>query len=413
MEMVDHSSSSSSSSSQILSIPVDLVMDILKRLSVRDVLRSRPVCKEWNSLLRTPKFISLHYNRSLQMRQENPASFVYLRTIPSRPPFQGRPRRTFDARPRWESITLTFFSLEKTTTKLVAKVDKEEDILAMLSSLLFPSCSCSCPTLSDMYIEMVCPLDGLVCFLCGCTKHIIMYNPATRESQVLPSHPNFFVGRTLGAWFESNMEQQYKVFRLITDDDDHWYKITIYDSTLNSWRVSRIMFGQVISEYVLLLNGVLHFQISDGTGKEMIVTFDARLETFGHFEFPSSHNMGINFILLNFNGNLAYMNSYFKMEANYYDDLWVMTEYGVEQSWTKKTLGPFDFSGYCMKNGFGTPLAFWKNKNEQDELLILARKYTLSFNLDTMERTDLNLSLVAHGNSIIIPYNVETLLSLK
>ncbi|XP_047326274.1 F-box/kelch-repeat protein At3g06240-like [Impatiens glandulifera] len=408
----DHSLSSIKSS-QTLSIPIELVMDILKRLSVRDVLRSRPVCKEWNSLLRTPKFISLHYNRSLQMRHENAASFVYLRTIPSRPPFQSR-TRTFDARPRRVSITLTFFTLERTTTKLVAKVVKEEDIMAMLSSLLFPSCSC--PTPSDLYYRMVCPFDGMVCFLCA--KHIIMYNPATRESQVLLSHPDFYMNRIMGVWFESTMKQQYKVFGLISGD--HWYKIIIYDSTLNSWRVTRIMFGIVNSEHGLLLNEVLHFQITDyddydDTSETMIVTFDARLETFGHFEFPSSDNI-CNITLLTFHGNLAFMESNIEMDIwidSYYDDLWVMTEYGVQHSWTKKTLGPFDFSGYYKNSVYGTPLAFWKNKDEQDELLILAHKHTLSFNLDTMERTDLSLSLVAYGNSTIIPYNVETLLSLK
>ncbi|KAK8503648.1 hypothetical protein V6N12_024820 [Hibiscus sabdariffa] len=46
-------------------IPEDVVIRILKRLSVKSLVRFRSICKSWNSVICDPYFVSTHLQASL------------------------------------------------------------------------------------------------------------------------------------------------------------------------------------------------------------------------------------------------------------------------------------------------------------------------------------------------------------
>ncbi|OMO76099.1 hypothetical protein COLO4_25677 [Corchorus olitorius] len=45
-------------------LPEEICMEILKRLSVKSLIRFKTVCKSWRSLISTPDFIDRHFDRS-------------------------------------------------------------------------------------------------------------------------------------------------------------------------------------------------------------------------------------------------------------------------------------------------------------------------------------------------------------
>ncbi|KAK9016765.1 hypothetical protein V6N11_079259 [Hibiscus sabdariffa] len=55
-------------------IPVEVIVEILKRLPVKSLLRCRSVCKSWNNVICDPSFISIHLQASLS----NNAPFLLL-----------------------------------------------------------------------------------------------------------------------------------------------------------------------------------------------------------------------------------------------------------------------------------------------------------------------------------------------
>ncbi|GMN36503.1 hypothetical protein TIFTF001_006097 [Ficus carica] len=48
------------------SLPWDIIVNILCRLSVKDLLRYRSVSKPWRSLIDGPDFIKMHLNNSME-----------------------------------------------------------------------------------------------------------------------------------------------------------------------------------------------------------------------------------------------------------------------------------------------------------------------------------------------------------
>ncbi|XP_021735211.1 F-box protein CPR30-like [Chenopodium quinoa] len=46
-------------------LPTEMITEILLRLPVKSLIRFKCVCKFWNSIIKTPNFIKLHFNQSL------------------------------------------------------------------------------------------------------------------------------------------------------------------------------------------------------------------------------------------------------------------------------------------------------------------------------------------------------------
>ncbi|XP_047309034.1 F-box/kelch-repeat protein At3g06240-like [Impatiens glandulifera] len=415
---------------EISFIPEDLLLNILIRLPIKYVLRFRLVCKDWNFLLRSHKFISLHYNHSLEKKHEkdggSSSSFILLRSVYNEFVNDGDP-----SRPLSRSILLTSFILTKTSsTSLEVTIQEEEDITRM--SLI--TSNGGVPTDSDKdYMQLFCPFDGLICMANG--FNFVFYNPATKEMQMLPSpYPSRLSYSQLvslelqpcylGVWFESDMKQ-YKVFRIVYCEE--FCNIEVYNSTVNNWRAIKTIHGRVCPLSCLLFNGVFHFcmEMMDEDDYLVIVTLDAKSEMVGQFELPS-FIVGMHIspsYMLPFRGKLAYLEPNILTSDDFdvqsiYCDIWVMTEYGIEQSWTKQCsilLDVIDYDDYESYEHLFCPLAFWKFMDEEENELLMRTYYgnIVTCNLDTHKIIDLNLGCVYHSSTKIVPNNMETFFSLK
>ncbi|XP_047309461.1 F-box protein At3g07870-like [Impatiens glandulifera] len=400
-------------------IPEDLFLNILLSLPIKYILRWRQLSRKWNFQLRSPEFISLHYNHLSQKRFESlkssssSSSFILLRAVydPNNMPLNRR-------------IVLTYLTLKKTGTNIIPTIDREEKVNTVLS-LMFTPDDVGLPYPSEIQrVQLFCLFDGLICL--GYGLFVMIYNPATRELHLLPTAPSlnnhsfdfqYLTPCILGVWYKSAVKQ-YKVFSMIYWSD--CCKINVYDSTLNDWRrISKTIFGKPHPDVFLLFNGVVHFYMENHLDdRSVIVTLDAISETFGHLELPCFGEFCNISSLLPFRGKLAFLEPNIELnDASLYCDLWVMTEYGVNQSWTKQysvTIDLLDslnvFYHYTYR-----PLTFINFMDEKDDELLMRTHNgkIVCCNLVTGKITDLELSCIYFRTTNIVPYNVESLFTLK
>ncbi|KAK2967844.1 hypothetical protein RJ640_001786 [Escallonia rubra] len=158
---------------------------------------------------------------------------------------------------------------------------------------------------------------------------------------------------------------EYKVIRIAElheDDEDgvgyvfHYVIVEIFDLSSNSWRGI-----DVVVPYVcyfpcsqLLFNGAFHWWAYDD-GDEWILSFHISTEVFQETRlpdvcaFPDGNERA--FLVLNESFALLLFDS--SEQTSF--DIWLMTEYGVAESWTKHfTIGPLV--------QVERPVLFWKHE---------------------------------------------------
>ncbi|CAK9135937.1 unnamed protein product [Ilex paraguariensis] len=184
----------------------------------------------------------------------------------------------------------------------------------------------------------------------------------------------------------------YKVVRIVEifeDDDYYRYECTkaqIYNLSTDSWREINAVVPDISHFHCFepFLNGSFHWSASyfvgDGDSvddKDFILSFHMSTEVFQKMGFPYVCSIGDGKYrsLGVLNESLALiLYDYSAVETKNFD-IWVMTEYGVSESWTKQfTIGPL--------SGVPCPLSIWKN----NELLLEASNGQLvSCNLKTQD----------------------------
>ncbi|XP_047311859.1 F-box/kelch-repeat protein At3g06240-like [Impatiens glandulifera] len=406
--------------------PEDLLINILLRLPIKYVLRLRSVCKNWNFMLRSPNFISLYYNHQSRgqerLEKDGVSSFIVLEYVenacyelmyPNPPP----PSEYDSYDPA--HLLLSFLTIKKMGNELITTVDKVEKFDILLTSPSLNSLSTQDRHDVDL-IMFTYVYDGIICL--GNDIGIVLYNPYTRESQRLPFLPsttnpdcdyNYVI---LGMWFDSNQQPEtikhYKIFRVVNlfhsyDDPKvgNTYVIEKYDSAEGSWREIKKIHKrqyQYRCDKCLLFNEMFYLYV-DG---DSVVTLDARLEKFGLLPLPSEFlDRDFEYFCVNDLFVLGRSLALFAQnrDRNFCKDIWMMTEYGVKESWTKQYTfleGDFKLPSGMYEFGFGGMpfdfswrlLAPWKCIGE-DELFV--------------ETWDPNrFSMWEKGNSKLISFNL-------
>ncbi|XP_047308117.1 F-box/kelch-repeat protein At3g06240-like [Impatiens glandulifera] len=408
--------------------PEDLLSNILSRLPVKYVMRSRSVCKNWNFMLRSPNFFSLYYKHQSceqeRLAKDGVSSFIVLEYIEN--------ASEYDSYDDPAHVLLSFLTVKKMDNELITTVDKVEKI-DILTSASLELLSTQDRIHAD-HINFAKVYDGIICL--GNYVGVVLYNPCTRESQRLPFlrsprstprstpyiHDDYYYLH-LGMWFESNQQpgtiNHYKVFRVVNfnrHEDPNVRNTSViekYDSAEGCWSeiiTIRKRQYQSSSYMRLLFNGIIHLYV-DG---DSVVTLDARLEKLGLLPLPS----GFIFKHLCLKGLFVLGRSLALFLENpdnsFCNNIWMMTEYGVKESWTKQYSFNFLDPSGLLYNGWRL-LAQWKCMDE-DELFIdrtvsLDECKVVSFNLLSGKLTDI---YTCHSPRIltIVPY-MESFFSFK
>ncbi|KAK9667714.1 hypothetical protein RND81_13G006200 [Saponaria officinalis] len=273
-------------------LPIDFIAaEILPRLPAKSLLRFKSVCKSFNTVISSPEFVRLHLRHSL-------SSDNRLLVIPST-----------------DRTVYTF------------------DLDSLSSSSSAASATFSWP--DQAFIEGSCNGVLLITGYFGGLYRLVLLNPSTRTYVDVFSTTNY-----LGFGFD-HLNNDYKIVVVI---DYHTNvlksRVTkIYSLNSKSWKIVENKIPPDAIQYpysgALVDNHLLHWIFwTPSTGKRIIGCFDICLEKWGadvplpgHYcDKNELQDMGV------VDGRLfcSFEN---RVDLSY--DVWVMEEYGVQESWTK------------------------------------------------------------------------------
>ncbi|XP_038707665.1 F-box protein CPR1-like [Tripterygium wilfordii] len=230
------------------------------------------------------------------------------------------------------------------------------------------------PTSSFPIEDMIGQCEGLI-LLCGINYFdpILLLNPATQELKTLPQSSverppdtNRVYFTALGLGYDC-CTTDYKVVRFaVYSHYPEGYpidQVELYTLSSNSWRPITNPFGPVVlrqSRFNIYLNGHCHWWLTQMPYEgEKILAFDMTQETFKAMELPSCSEFIFHW--LEQEPELRVFCNYLAVFAHSREnmdcfEIWVMKEYGVMESWTKRlVIGPIAGLG-----GVRELLGMWK-----------------------------------------------------
>ncbi|KAL4591305.1 hypothetical protein LXL04_004263 [Taraxacum kok-saghyz] len=344
-------------------IPDVLLPNIFIRLPAKQLAQMRCVTKSWNAILSQSSFIKSHLNRSIQSNNTDGIllAFPHFFSFASKP-FTAHPSRS----PHLE-IT-DFIKLPLNPQSNIAR---------------------------GMVIGCV---NGLICFTYGSNHHseyIRIWNPSLAEA-ICIWNPSLSALITLPPYYiPSHSIQQYLRFGYDPKTDDYkvvkvtrhiekqadgittaikeWLPVEVYSMRTGSWKY---LITQKIPSYVSDLydsdklcvdghEGHLHWVAEINRhwdAAPAILAFDLGAETFREMELPdpvadsifdNEDETSMDLAILG--GKLCVIS---KSLPDFEIEVWVMNEYGVEESWVKLDEFP-PFSGNFHTYGFTSHSEFF------------------------------------------------------
>ena len=316
----------------------DIVFDILTRLPVKSLIRFRCVSKSWYSTITNPIFIATHFklNEAKSLSNKNSHNGYLLYTS-----------ETEDYSFHAELRTLVY-NRDRTVTEI--------------SRFKTP--------FSFYDASMNCFCNGIFC-LDRCNEnngdHIIyLWNPSIRKFKMLA--PALMTdpceSATLGLAYHSH-KNDFKILRLVSflgslGEPDPLTEAEVYTLSTDSWR--KVVSAELSDPNAGLLshrspyiffNGALHC-IAAHKHCSFILSFDINDERFHKIMLPLDFLDVYQSHLTVFKGSLAYIIiSDYLATGGIMCHLWVMKEYGVAESWTRKCV-PIDWFHHfhgCTDNG--------------------------------------------------------------
>ncbi|XP_059632197.1 F-box protein CPR1-like [Cornus florida] len=290
-------------------IPMDVVADILSRLPVKPLIRFRCVSKPWYALIDSSGFVKLHLKRSKETN---------------------------------------------TNRSLILKSDKlysvDLDSLDHAVELGHPF------NYKGFDIDVLGSCDGLLCLYDPFySAHFVLWNPSTRKLHNLPTSRFEFSGNpcslsgflfVYGFGYDA-VYDDYKVVKMVQyyGKDDHlldrelkdFREVKVYSMKSNSWRRVKD-FPYYLSKYQIsgvFISGALHWVVNQRSESPscmaaLIASFDIGSEEYGLVPMPEFSDKNFYMTLIDLGICLCVFCEYVS-----HADVWVMKEYGVEESWTK------------------------------------------------------------------------------
>ncbi|KAM7497939.1 hypothetical protein LguiA_022353 [Lonicera macranthoides] len=310
-------------------LPAELLTEILTRLPVKTLLRCTSLSKSWYSFITSPNFITTHLNRT----DSNTQSHLLI------------VRQCADV------------SKDKWTEHYSLHCDN--DAFDEFAKLDFPFVS------RNVCFNIIGTCNGLVCLSDdhGTNTDLILWNPSIKKSVTLTLPNPSFVRESHGHFgFGINpITSEYKIVRLVYLYTYRPPKVELFELCTGSWRnINTRDFSVIIYPHArqAFLNGVVHWtgynpNKAGGSRDILIVSFDMRNDSLGVLMVPPCVRQYWDHCLTRvtvFGEWLAFLHP----DGDYYWCLWVMKDYGVENSWTKQ------FS-VDVRVGFLRPIYFREN----------------------------------------------------
>ncbi|KMT02893.1 hypothetical protein BVRB_8g194700 [Beta vulgaris subsp. vulgaris] len=291
-------------------LPLDIITSILTRLPTKSLIRFKCVSKSWNSLIKSPNFVNIHLTQSLSSKKQL-LIFNYGSFLESTP------------------LKLSLSDLHVTTS---ARFDL--------------------PTCFSGYEVSVCgSCNGLLALVCKngddpLLFEIILWNPSTNIHFILPrnTHVDFgtdFMGVSFGFGYDCNVDD-YRIVRIVDrfynrdhshahghahgPDDDNGDLDYVINNHIIHWIFWKYLKDEPRLRGFNLSSGEWNrLPLPDFTGKQN--TDCPNDADYDSFEANDIVVLGV------LDECLCLVTRILPQLDNVY--VWVMKEYGVEESWTK------------------------------------------------------------------------------
>ncbi|XP_026417029.1 F-box protein CPR1-like [Papaver somniferum] len=310
------------------SIPEDIFHDILLRLPTKSLLVCKCVCKNWFELISNPSFIHTHLNLVTQRNNFSVTINLY-----------GKTRFTYAVHSiGYESL---LYSSE-------SDQDDADDML-FKGGYIFSSTP-------RTFLDLLCSCNGLVCLDFWTNdnrgkkkdkRRICIWNPATREYKKLPKAPTNRTSRGFVDFLGCALGYDYKIndykFVTLVELDHRTYQILVYTLGSNLWKkIQNISCTRIEQQSGVLSNGAFHWL---GTRNEdrcssFVISFNISNNRSDEIQLPKEAlDEGCCVSIGVLEECLCAVVHYLIDEKRVRRGqviLWVMLEYGVRESWTKR-----------------------------------------------------------------------------
>ncbi|KAK6134291.1 hypothetical protein DH2020_031981 [Rehmannia glutinosa] len=333
-----------------------IIINILHRLPIKTLLRCTSVCKSWYSLITAPEFISSH----LKFAAASP--FLLLRRC-------VRNSEGYD-----------LFS--------------DDECFTPRATLEFPFRSI------NSFLTIIGSCNGVLCLSDDRVYYmhtIILWNPCVKKSILLPKPNPIYnsygtFAQSLGFGFDP-VSNDYKVIRITYVDCVRGHpQVELYKLSTGVWQdmsyleLDHVIYNKSRQAYV---NGATHWVARYMDSYDLIVFFDMCHEVFGEMLLPVSL---VNNDHMRSKDLVVYMESLALILWNMNGAepcfcVWVMKEYGVQESWIKH----FSFDFHDFGGRFLRPL--WV-RNKGEVITVCQDGRLISYDPDGGEVKDLGV----HGS---------------
>ncbi|PQQ19942.1 F-box/kelch-repeat protein [Prunus yedoensis var. nudiflora] len=293
-----------------LSFPQEIIHEILLRLPVKSLIKCTSVCKAWRSMIMNKSFIRAHIS---QINNMNDSHLFLVHRVSGR-----------------ESSTSSHIANVSEVTEEVYSLHYDNQAFDEYAKIEFPIAPKQ--EVLNEHLRVVGTCDGLICLAddmpCYCYNFFI-WNPAIRKLVTLPrpgitfrTHGGY--DASIGFGFDA-ITNDYKVVRVVTLQHEGVGPTLaeVYSLATGSWTSvgSVTPSCQLIRASQAFVNGALHWPAhrwTDYGATYFILTFEVGRDGKSIALFSMDNRCEDSFL-----------------------EIWVMKEYGMEESWTKLvTLGP-------------------------------------------------------------------------
>ncbi|KAL4607345.1 hypothetical protein ACB092_09G166700 [Castanea dentata] len=309
-------------------LPDNVVFDILTRLPVKSLIRFRCVSQSWNSTITNPIFITKHLDLAYSLSNINNNGYLLFTPL----------RNFLDPTPSQEWTTFVC-NINRTLTQISKfEIPFPNDLIGFCNGMF-----CLAAYNDDSDEEDL-------------RRSLYLWNPSIRKlKKLIATRPS---DRAIFGFGYHPQNNDYKILRVTFAVQRVTRKpaeAEVYTLSTDSWRKAVISVesfsgsdsgpnGSVDQVYLptrLSFNGALHFIAFSGDHK-FILSFDINDERFREILLPQNYLEGIvkHFErLAMFRGSLALIVfGEDLLEMSDICHIWVMKEYGVVESWARKSV---------------------------------------------------------------------------
>ncbi|XP_028752184.1 F-box/kelch-repeat protein At3g23880-like [Neltuma alba] len=371
-------------------LPLEIIINILKRLPVKSIVRFQSVCKEWKHLFKTPSFIAEHARHSAH---DDPLLLLY----------------GYDYQRRRPSLCLLNHKIETVKVVSIPSIDSFRRSWRIIGSC-----------------------NGLLCVKVdhdrGRSPSLWLWHPVIKKVREIPLTSNdFWDICTYGFGFSSTVND-YKIVRFYNnesrkkkEDQRHhtigYDRVEVYSLSTGSWKELEFEFGAI--EHIGFIPQAVN---ADGTISwlglglsPLLVSFDIATEVFTLTQIPTEY--GTMFGLGVYDNKLEVHYMIEEESGSHFIRVRVMEEVAIESgktlSYTQKyTIGPV--------SDFLRPACIWRNeivcrnKKIEAEVEDDPRCILYLFNLITGEGRKFNYScdcdwcdIFTYEESLVSVWNIQ------